>query len=364
MPPIRVLKISGSPYEMGFTHGKRYTNPIREITAERIHLCSDETWTGRSMPRQDVLALAEKCLDAHYAYAPEQMRQLEGMADATGLSLAELIITNGFTDFVDVIYNMDAERVEPTRIANECTSALVGPDMAQDGLGMLSQTWDMHATATPYVLLLRGEPQNEPAFLAFTITGCVGMIGMNEAGIAVGINNLVGADGKVGVTWPFVCRKILSQTNIEDALACITEAELAGGHNYLLMDAAGQGYNVEAMASAVHVTDLDGQVLAHANQCLQPSTQAVERAPMDDAIEDSDTRVNRANEFLSQQSITPETLMALTRDRTDGAYSVCAMSEPPYYSETCCAVVMRSGTHEFWGVWGLPTENDYERFVV
>ncbi len=364
MPPIRILEISGSPYEMGFTHGQQYARQIREITAERIHLCSDETWTGRNLSRKDVLALAEQCLEAHYAYAPDQMLQLEGVADATGLTLAELIITNGFTDFVDVIYNVDAVRSEPSRIANECTAVLVGPDAAAGGQGMMSQTWDMHATATPYVVLLRGRPEGRPAFLALTITGCVGMIGMNEAGIAVGINNLVGADGQVGVTWPFVCRKVLNQTNLDDALACITEAPLAGGHNYLLMDAAGQGYNVEAMASALHITELDGGILTHANQCHHDVTQAAERSSGDEAIADSATRVNRAQQFLSGGRITPEKLMALTRDRSDGAYSVCAMSDPPYYSETCCAAVMRPTTHELWGVWGLPTENDYQRFVV
>ncbi|MEZ4609969.1 MAG: hypothetical protein R2838_06930 [Caldilineaceae bacterium] len=44
--------------------------------------------------------------------------------------------------------------------------------------------------------------------MTFTITGCVGMIGMNEHGVAVGINNLLGRDGRPGVHWPFVVRHV------------------------------------------------------------------------------------------------------------------------------------------------------------
>ena len=61
---------------------------------------------------------------------------------------------------------------------------------------------------------------------------------MNQAGIAIGINNLTATNGRVGVTWPFVVRKALAQTSIDDALVVVLEAELAGAHNYLLFDAA------------------------------------------------------------------------------------------------------------------------------
>ena len=39
------------------------------------------------------------------------------------------------------------------------------------------------------------------------------MIGMNEQGVAVGINNLLDKGGRVGVHWVFVIRKMLAQTH-------------------------------------------------------------------------------------------------------------------------------------------------------
>ena len=364
MPRMRTLSISGTPYEMGYQHGLAYREAICEITEERIHLCTDPTWTGRQMDREQVLSLAEACIPAHQDYAPDLIEQLEGIAAATGLSLPELIITNGFTDFVDTIYNHGEPVESPAQKGNECTSFIISPEQSSDRYGFLGQTWDMHASATPYVIMLDAHPADGPAFKALTVTGCVSMIGMNEAGIAVGINNLLGADGQIGVTWPFVCRKILSQTNIEDALACITEATLAGGHNFMIADAQGKSYMVEGMATVTSVTEITGDSAVHANTCLMPQTQQVERPLTEDLQVDSELRVSRAQQYLRDGGLTLDDLQALTRDRGDGAYSICSTSEPPFYTETCAAVIMRPATREFWGLWGLPHENNYERFLV
>lgn len=368
MAKIRVLDVFGNPYQMGFQHGQAYAREIRELTAERVHLSSDENWTGRSVSSTHTLSLAEACLDEHCHYSPELMWELEGLSAATGISLPELIITNGFTDFVDTVYNIDeflmpVER-QLVQVGRECTAFMVGNRQTTTGQGMLGQTWDMHATATPYVLMLRGKPLYAPRFMIFTLTGCMGMIGMNEHGISVGINNLMATTGQPGVTWTFVVRKILMQDNIDDALECITSAKLAGAHNYLLMDAHGRGYNVEAMPNRLHVTRLESEPIVHANRCIDPDMQMEERPLTEDWIEDSDVRRNRGLKLLNRKQITPDTLMALTRNRDDGAYSICSISEAPYYSETCGAAIMRPATGEFWGVWGLPHQNHYERFVV
>ena len=148
----------------------------------------------------------------------------------------------------------------------------------------------MHDSATPHVVMLRGKPESKPEFLAFTTVGCVGMIGMNSEGVAIGINNLGGADGQVGVTWPFVIRQALEQSTADDALACITDAKLAGAHNYLLMDKTGRGYNIEAMPTQTHITELEDEPLVHTNHCLT-STCSVERTREETSQASSEARL-------------------------------------------------------------------------
>ncbi|MEM9952366.1 MAG: C45 family peptidase [Chloroflexota bacterium] len=361
MRKLRVLEISGSFYDMGRQHAEKYSDAILEFTEDRIHLSMGELWTGRNISRERVMELAEACVAEHEAYSPELMDELRGMADVTGLSLGALVINNGFTDFIDVVYAVgesDTAR-QPQQVADDCTAFLVSNNRAEGGQGYYGQTWDMHATATPHVILLHGKPDTAPNFLAFTITGCVGMIGMNEHGIAVGINNLMGGDGQVGVTWNFVVRKILMQNNLDDALACITDAKLAGAHNFMLMDEHGNGYNVEAMSTHKEVTPLKDDFLVHTNHCLSPLTQDVERDRLEASMEHSKLRLKLAQEHLAKDSITVEDLKAMTR-----ADIICVESAPPWHSETAGAAIMRPATGDFWAAWGRPAENEYEHFTI
>lgn len=362
MKKLRVLEVSGSFYEMGVQHAQKYSDAIHEFTEDRIHLSMGEAWTGRNISREAVLALADACVAEHEAYAPELMDELRGMSDVTGLSLGELIINNGFTDFIDVVYACGEayEAKIPQQVADDCTAFLISNEIADGGRGFYGQTWDMHATATPHVILLNGKPDNAPDFLAFTITGCVGMIGMNEHGIAVGINNILGGDGQVGVTWNFVVRKILMQDNIEDALACITEAKLAGAHNFMIMDKQGKGYNVEAMSTRKEVTELaEGSSLVHTNHCLVDNTREVERERHEESLASSRKRLELAEEHLQKTPVTVDALMEMTR-----ADHICVESTPPFHSETAGAAIMQPATGDFWAAWGRPVENEYEHFKI
>jgi isopenicillin-N N-acyltransferase like protein len=361
-PRIRVLELSGSHYAMGYQHGITYAEAIHHFAEERVKLSGEEAWTGRNLPRADVLALAERCLDEHRTYSPKLVEELQGMADATKLSLAELLVVNGFTDFIDTVYKVGGElpKVAAHAGADNCTAFAVPDHKAQGGKGFYGQTWDMHDTATPHVILIHGQPNHAPEFFAFTSVGCVGMIGMNTEGIAVGINNLTGADGQIGVMWPLVVRKVLEQTNIEDALECITKAKLSGAHNYMLFDKHGRGYNIEAMSTTNHVTKLEDEALVHTNHCTVAETKTVERKRDPVAQAGSEARLNQGQKLLAKNDITVEDLQALTRDPE----AICVTGKPPRFVETCGAAIMRPATLDFWMCWGLPSENEYEHFKL
>jgi isopenicillin-N N-acyltransferase-like protein len=375
MSKIRLLEVCGTSFDMGYQHGLAYLQEIHELAEERIHLSSDKNWTGQALSRQEVLALGQACLPDHEAYAPDLIEELHGLSQATGVGLAELVILNGFTDFIDTVYNVDPALQAATQIsvgagpvpahpgADNCTAFIVSPDAAAEGQGFYGQTWDMHDSATPYVILLRGKPAGGLSFLTLTIIGCVGMIGMNEAGIAVGVNNLMASDGQVGVTWPFVIRKVLAQDNLADALASITGAPLAGGHNYMLVDAQGRGYNVEAMGSRYHVEAVTRGSVVHTNHCLITQNVAVERPRLPKSRASSEQRLTQAQELLANGSITLTDLFDLTRQHGD-TFGICAHATAPFWVESCGAAIMRPATQEMWAVWGNPCQNEYQKFTV
>ena len=362
MPKLRKLDLSGSYYDIGYRHGATFRDAVRHFVDERVSLSGNGQWSDRPLSREEVLAIAEATVAEHQAYAPELMEELQGMADAAGATLAELVIVNGFTDFVDTLYAAGRggrpPRVDP-QPADNCTAFIVPDALTAGGQGFFGQTWDMHASATPYVILLHIRPPGGPAALVFTVTGCVGMIGMNEAGIAVGINNLLGGDGQIGVTWPFVVRKMLQQDNLDDALACLTGARLAGAHNYLLYDRHNRGYNIEAMGSYQEITPLAADVLAHTNHCLVPETISRSRPRPEASQQHSEHRLSAAYGLLARGGLAVEDLMRVTTSD-----DVVALPAPPFHVETCGAAIMQPATGRFWAVWGRPAVADYEAFAV
>ena len=113
------------------------------------------------------------------------------------------------------------------------------------------------------------------------------------------INNLTGNDGRFGVTWPTVVREMLTQTTAADALGVLLRADLAGAHNYLILDAAGQGFNVEAMPSARPVQALGTEPLVHTNHVIHPAAKPYEGERALDMTANSRRRLEVAENLLA-----------------------------------------------------------------
>lgn len=355
--PIRVLELRGDAEHRGGVHGAAFHSEIRRYTDERVRLASNGSWAGRPATPEDAVALATATLEAHRRYDSDLYEELEAMALAGGISAAEAVIVGGFTDFVDIVRAAGSSSVPEE---DDCTAVIV-PDGLSGGAGWFAQTWDMHDTATEHVVMLMVETPSAPTGLVYSTVGCLGQIGMNEAGIAVGINNLTARNGRVGVTWPFVVRKTLKQTSLDDALACILEADLAGAHNYLLFDATGNGFNVEAMPGYRAVSKLEDRPLVHTNHCLDPEAQTLEASRPRDLQASSEARLKTAQALLDGLSrIGEEDLFALTREPA----TICRRSEPPYHTESAGAVLMQPRSGRVLACWGIPADNEFEEFKV
>lgn len=353
--PLRPLVLRGDPAELGRIHGAALAGSIREYTDERVHLACDGKWAGQRATHPQILALAESMLPAHQEYAPELYIEMLAMAEAAGISPAEAVIVGGFTDFVDAVRALGQAVPEE----DDCTAVIVPATPASAGVPWFAQTWDMHDTATAHVVLLDLQPASGPAALIFSTAGCLGQIGMNEHGICVGINNLNAADGRVGVTWPFVVRAVLAQRTLEAALECVLRAPLAGGHDFLLLDAMGRGYNIEAMPTHTAVTPLGEAPLVHTNHCLDAACQAREAAKSTELQLSSAARLEVARRMLAGP-VDRDLLFAMLREPS----AICRRSTPPWHVESSGAVVARPDTRELWAVWGIPADHAFERFVV
>lgn len=356
MKPLRLFELRGGPVARGQAHGEAFAAEIRTYAEERVHLAAAGAWAGRPTTREDVLALARRMIPAHAAYDAGLHAELEAMAEAAGITVEEAILVGGFTDFVDAVRAAGGPGLEE----DDCTAVLVPPHRTPALGGMFAQTWDMHDTATPFVVLFDLRPDDAPAALIFSTVGCLGQIGVNEAGITVGINNLVCTDGRIGVTWNYVVRKALAQTTLEDAIACVRDAKLAGGHDYLLMDADGRGVNIEASGRMQVLEALGDSPIVHTNHCVHDLTRAWEAKRDAGLLASSHERLRVAQAEVAEGVIDLPRLQALMAEGS----CICRHGGPPSHIETSGAAIVRPATRELWATWGPPDVSPWERFVV
>ncbi|MCY4631380.1 MAG: C45 family autoproteolytic acyltransferase/hydrolase [bacterium] len=355
-PPLRVLDAAGSPGEIGAAHGRAHAAEIRAYAADRVQIVASGMWTGTPLTRADVLDIAHSMLPAHESFDGDLHAEMEAMAGAAGISPAEAIVVGGFTDFVDTVRAVAGKVEAAVATEDGCTAVLV-PDGRAGGAGFLAQTWDMHASATDHVLMLRLRPAGAPAARIFTTTGCLGQIGMNSEGLCVGINNLAGTDGGRGVAWPSVVRGMLKCATAGEALDLLLGAELAGAHNYLILDRHGDGFSTEAMPSVRPVRALGDEPLVHTNHTLDATagTVQVDRDPR--LLQSSYARLATATDLLADGDVNAERLFDLTREPS----AICVTAKAPFHIESSGAAVMRPRTGDFWACWGRPAENDFQR---
>lgn len=352
MGDVDVLSVSGTPQEIGTAHGLAFSHQIVAYTEDRLELSR----AGTDLSRLEVMEIADGMLDAHRSYDEDLYVEMISMAQSAGITPAEAVIVGGYTDFIDTVRAIAGG----TAMEDTCT-AVVTPDSASDGAGFLAQTWDMHASATPHVFMFDLAPVSGPGAMVFTTHGTLGQIGLNESGIAIGINNLTTTDGTIGVTWPFVVRKALRQSSFDDAVACITEANVSGAHNFLVLDRDGHGASIEVTPSVTVVDRLEARPLVHTNHCLSSETRAFEAERPPELQSSSITRLADATNLIeSEIPHSPESLMALLRDER----SICRRPEPPFDYESSGAVIMRPSTGDMWSCWGNPSENEFHRFAV
>ncbi|MBB33001.1 MAG: hypothetical protein CL455_05070 [Acidimicrobiaceae bacterium] len=354
-PAIRILDAKGSSEEIGQLHGTQYAEEIQKYAEDRIQLVAAGSWSGAPMTKTDIHDLAGSMIPAHREFNEELFAELTAIAHGAQISVEEAIIVGGFTDFVDAVRAETGGRIPSELQEDDCTAVLV-PNNRAGGSGFLAQTWDMHDTATDHVVLLRLQPTNKPAAIIFSTTGCLGQIGMNEHGVAVGINNLTGDDGKRGVTWTSVVRGMLHEETADAALQVLLQADLAGAHNYLIMDKNGNGFNVEAMPSIRPIQELSDEPIVHTNHAVAPSAKAVQAARPEDLLMNSIRRLDRGIELLDKGDVDTQRLIELTQDQE----AICRRPEQPHLIESSGAAIMRPATKEFWACWGQPSENDYK----
>ncbi|MDR1545564.1 MAG: C45 family peptidase [Deltaproteobacteria bacterium] len=325
MEQTPLIELKGEGLALGQAHGEALRDIIKEFAARAadVHLPNLKLKTDRDA----LIALCRENVGHLQKYSPVLWAELEGVAQGADLNLDDVLLLNSFLELDD----LRAPTVGGRRLAPAlwgCTTFNVKPRATADGRPLLGQTYDMELFYAKFNVLLKITGPDGRQRLIYTLSGILGLNGLNSEGLAVVINKLAPVDGRPGVLYPFIARRLLDQPRVGDAFGAVVFTDRASGLNWQLSSAEGPAFCLETTATRYANLPFDFS-LAHANHYLDPQLRALE-APNWLSHGGSFVRQQVAQAFLDERQgqLTAEQLKELTCNHVNHPRSICAHGNP------------------------------------
>jgi isopenicillin-N N-acyltransferase like protein len=233
-------------------------------------------------------------------YLPQYVEELEGLAEGSGLSFAELLVLNcgeEFTAGEPVVGAAPAPEGHGAggggRGGDHCSAVAA----VARGRRVVGHNMDWYVIDAPNNVLFDLAEPDGTRLLGIAGAPYLLMLGMSSHGIANVSNSLHSVDNRVGVPNAFVRRWSIEAPSLEEARARGALETRARGTNHFVADLTGRLWDVEASATATALADHTAAgFMAHTNHYAAPEMQPYEGS----AYGESRTRLATAERMLAE----------------------------------------------------------------
>lgn len=337
------LELVGTPYEIGYTHGKRAKRQVHNSLSTYEEMFQE--FASISWKNAKEKALLH--LDHIEKYNPNYIDEMEGLAKGAGVTFEDILTLNTRSE-ITLIHSVDG-----------CTAfSVINPKTKER---WLAQNWDWKAEQRDSVIYVTIKQKNLPHINMITEAGIIGKIGANNSGIGVCLNALITNVWQPKVPIHFGLRAILESETIEVALSRVANNQMASCAHFLIASKNAGAFSVEVSPIETVVKDGKDGFICHTNHICGIS---LKNKVMEDALPDSFHRLNTINNLLEQldaQSITKEKLFNILSNHDHYPNSICR-----HYSieqklhekmETVFSIVMNLSNNEFHWIHGKPCQH-------
>ncbi len=340
MAELLLIEAAGSHYDIGYTIGKEAKEQILSSLSGYRKALPAEGWAG---PWQ----VPEGCLAAARKVFPRFVEELRGMADGSGTSFSDLFFLNALEEAYD-FNNIQA-----------CSAIGIA---APDGV-WLGHNEDWYSSDTASVIAISARPIGRPAFLSITAAPFLAAVGMNEAGLAQGVNSVSSADYRVGVPRMFSARAVLEAESIKEACLMAQPPKRAGGYNHLLVHRDREIGCLETTATEADYLP-GGNITYHTNHYVSARLQKLEKT----SSEHSKNRYRRLTELRGSLSANPDPYKALSSALSDHEYRPFSLCRHEYEQDsmdaTIFSVIFNVTNLKAWVAVGNPCDNIYREVKI
>ncbi len=340
MSNLPVIEASGSHYEIGFKVGQSAQALMARSVATYRRALPAEGWNGPWV-------LPNGYFEAAREFFPHFVEELQGMADGSGIAFTDLFFLNALEEALD------------QRSPLSCSAiALASADEV-----WLGHNEDWYAGDSDTVIAIYAKPTGKPAFLSVTAAPFLAAVGINEAGLAQGVNSVSSIDCRVGVPRMFAARAVLEGTSIADALTLAAPAKRAGGYNHLLAYAGGEIGCFETSALDQHYLPAE-EITYHTNHYVSPRMLKFEQG----AGEHSLARYQRLEQLRGKMIAQPDHFTALSEalsDHENRPLSICRHVEDQKDNDaTIFSVIFNVKLFKIWVAVGNPCGSMFKEVKI
>lgn len=228
---IKVLYLSGTPYEMGFQHGRLNYTDVRANVKHIVGLV-------KHYAQEDIM---DEVYDLISPYIPlEEKEEMRGLAHGADLPLR---VIHWLHCIPEVSEFGPKERLSKKFESTFCSNIAAFGNATADGAlyQMRVLDWIRQLGAHKYPVILVHQPDQGNASATFSFAGFIGCVsGMNEKHMAFGEMGYGDPEGERldGIPFVFLFRKLMREANtLAEATDMIQSARRTCSYVYMISDA-------------------------------------------------------------------------------------------------------------------------------
>ncbi len=257
-----------TPHERGYQHGVALEFPIKKA------LRQFRLWVRNNVGVEEPEAMIQEfAVNTPYLASvqndvPDLYEEMQGIAQGSGVDLNQLFVYQSFDEFFVFLLHSGSLDIGAT---GHCTTAgIYGRAGKSNYVGHNNDIPTYHEEVVT-VLHIK-YPDSDLEILQSAFAGQLAQNGVNNRGVAVGINTLANLPGGDGLPVSFNVRKILESSNADEAVAYLEQAQFAQAMNYMIGDRE-KVVSVETWQNSATVLDVfEGTFAVHTNHSLGKNT--------------------------------------------------------------------------------------------
>jgi len=309
---IDLVEVRGTYYQVGLGHGEQQRNRVAKSAREGM----DSLSCRRRVKVREMLVRLKSFMPFFRDHAPHLLEEMQGIADASGLTLEEVL-------FLNVRHDVQLLEENSKPVTGGCTSFAAGEEATGNKVGLAGQNKDTGPAACDEMFLLSVKPTRGPNLLGLVYPGEVGPIGLGGRGVAVFANALYTRNRLIGCPHNLVRRVLLESASVSDGERTMRCMSRFSSGNYTVADRLGNAACFEVGGEVFARVNGGKGLVVHANHVLHPDLKDLEA--FEKRGEESEKRSGRLKELLEKRlgELTVNDCKKFLRDHEYQPQSIC-----------------------------------------